>query len=172
MMVMIAGLAGTDCSEILTVTLPQLAVTTMDLATVGSVSDTLTCPFDPVVAGFGENVPPSPSLKLIDAPGTTFPTASLAFTTMGLGKVVPTTPTCFPPDTTVSVATAPTTPVSVKVAVAYPGLVAVMVTTCGVFGSVYVVDATPLLSVIALGLPSVPLPPALNVTVTPEIGLP
>src|SRR6266446_3073502 len=111
-----AGGPGRALSVILSVMLPLEAVTVMVFATVGSVYVTLTCPFEPVVAGLGTIVPLEPSVKAIEAFGTAFPTASLAFTTRGKGKVVPTVPDCFPPDTVESEATGPTTPVSVKVA--------------------------------------------------------
>src|SRR5258706_10572192 len=111
-----AGGPGTAISVILSVTLPFEAVTVMVLATVGSVYVMLTCPFEPVIPGFGENVPPKPSVNVIVAFGTTLPTASLALTTSGAGRVVPTVPVCFPPDTVVIEATGPTRSVSVKVA--------------------------------------------------------
>src|SRR5438132_714080 len=111
-----AGGPGTAISVILSVTLPFDAVTVMVFATVGSVYVTLTCPFEPVVAGLGENVPPRPSLNMMETFGIALPTASLAFTTRGAGKVVPTVPDCFPPDTVVIEARGPTTSLSVKVA--------------------------------------------------------
>ena len=107
---------GTACSVTLTLTLPLDPVTVTDFATVGSVYVVLACPFEPVIAGLGENVPPKPaSLNAMEAPTTTFPNESLAFTTMGNGNLVPTVPVCFPPETTDSVATS-WAAVSVKVA--------------------------------------------------------
>ncbi len=48
-----------------------------------------------------------------------------------------------------------------------------MVTVCAVPGSVYVVDALPLLSVVATGVPKVPpAPPSLKLTLTPGSGAP
>src|SRR5258706_11202220 len=82
-----AGGPGTAISVILSVTLPFEAVTVMVLATVGRLYLMLTCPFEPVIPGFGENVPPKPSVNVIVAFGTTLPTASLALTTSGAGRV-------------------------------------------------------------------------------------
>jgi len=61
----------------------------------------------------------------------------------------------------------------VKTADVYPEPDTVIVTFCAVDGNVYVLDAMPLLSVVALGVPNVPpAPPSLNVTETPAAGLP
>src|SRR2546423_7801198 len=104
------------CSAHLTLTDPTEAVSVRDLATVGSVYEVLACTFESVTAGFGENEPPSPSVKLTDAPGTRFPKASLALMTMGKGRVFPTVPICFDPETTDIAATGPMMPFSVNVA--------------------------------------------------------
>ena len=46
-------------------------------------------------------------------------------------------------------------------------------TVFAVEGNVYVVDAIPLLLVMPVGVPNVPpAPPSLNVTLTPEAGVP
>ena len=64
--------------------------------------------------------------------------------------------------------------VSVKGAVQpNPGAVTVIETVPEVVGSVYVVEAVPLLPVWGDGFPNAPpAPPSLNVTVTPESGFP
>src|SRR5580700_7561214 len=142
-----AGLAGVEFSVIFRLMVPSWAVTVSAFATVGRVYMVLASPFVPVMPGLGLNVPPKPSLNEIDVPETRFPTASLAFTTMGLGRVVPTVPVCLLPEIVLSEATGPTTLVSVKIAEAYPVLDPVIVTVFGVFGNVYVVVATPLLPV-------------------------
>src|SRR6516162_9457200 len=111
-----------DDSLALTFTDPTDAVTVNDFATMGKVYVVEACPLEPVIAGFGEKVPPNPSVRLMDAPGTTLPTASFALNTSGNGSVVPTMPLCFPPETTLRAATWPTTSCSVKLVEARPGL--------------------------------------------------
>src|SRR5208282_3129845 len=107
-MVSAAAVAGFDCSLTLALTLPSDAVTVKVLATVGSVNVVLASPLEPVIAGLGEKVPPTPpSAKVMSAPTTIAPEEFLAFTTIGRGKVVPAVPTCLPPEIPVIVATTP-----------------------------------------------------------------
>lgn len=122
---LVAGPA-TDFSVMLTLMFPSLAVTVKDFATVGSVKVVLACPFEPVIAGFGEKVPPiPPSANDTGAPATAI-VPFLAFTTICSGRVVPTVPDCFPPETIVMTVTFGVE-VSVNDAVVYPELLAVMV---------------------------------------------
>src|SRR5258708_38176292 len=94
-----AGGPGRALSVILSVTLPLEAVPVMVFATVGSVYVTLTCPFEPVVAGLGTVVPLEPSGKALEACGTALAAAALAFTTGGKGIAAPTVPDCVRPAT-------------------------------------------------------------------------
>lgn len=127
---------GTDCSVMFTVAGLSVAVTVMIFADVGSVKVVLACPFVPVIAGLGEKLPFNPeSANVIGAPTTMTPEEFLALTVMGSGKTVPTVPTCLPPETTVTVATAGVE-VSVKLADVYPVAVAVTVMVFAVDGNV------------------------------------
>src|SRR5580658_979702 len=108
---------ATAFSLAVVVTLPTDAVTVVNSATVGSVYVVDASPFVPVIAGFGENVPPTPSVKLMEAPATSAPVELLASNTRGTGKVVATVPVCFPPETSPRAAT-DTEPVAVSVKVA------------------------------------------------------
>src|SRR6266404_8545084 len=98
---------GVDVSVMLTVAGLSVAVTVKIFAEVGSVTVVVACPFEPVIAGFGEKLPfKVPMAKVMGAPTTIVPDEFLAFTVIGKGKTLPTTPTCLPPETTVTVATA------------------------------------------------------------------
>src|SRR5260370_28656809 len=98
---------GVDCSVMLTIAGLSVAVTVKVFAEVGSVTVVLACPFEPVIAGFGEKLPfKVPSAKVMGAPTTIPPVEFFAFPVIGKAKVLPTTPTCLPPETTVMVATA------------------------------------------------------------------
>src|SRR5258708_31795788 len=92
---------GVDVSVMLTVAGLSVAVTVKIFAEVGSVTVTLACPFEPVIAGFGEKLPfKVPMAKVMGAPTTITPAEFLAFTVIGKGRTLPTPPTGFPPQTT------------------------------------------------------------------------
>src|ERR1700685_4407319 len=98
-MVRADALPAVDVSVILTVAGLSVAGTVMIFVTVGSVKVVLACPFEPVIAGFGEKLPFSPaSAKVMGAPTTIAPEEFLAFTTIGKGSVVTTTPACLSPE--------------------------------------------------------------------------
>jgi hypothetical protein len=113
----LVAVPATDFSLAVVVAVPEVMVTVRDAAVVGSVYVVVASPFEAVIAGFGENVPPMPSVKLMGAPTTSPPDEFLASTTRGKGNVVPTVAVCFPPEIRPRAETATeVVPVSVKVA--------------------------------------------------------
>src|SRR5438270_11402377 len=108
--------AATDFSLAVAFTDPTDAVAVSDFATVGSVYVVVASPLESVTAGFGEKVPPTPSLKLTEAPTTIWPDEFLALKTRGRGNAVPTVPVCFPPEISPRTVTPFEVEVSVKVA--------------------------------------------------------
>ena len=136
---------------------------------------TVAVPFPSVIAGLPVTLPSPEAVNVTEVPDTGLLNASVTEMAGSIATAVPTVAVCPPPALTLTVAATSAVAVATKVTESMPATTALneSLPEPAVVPSVQLVTvATPFASDVA-GLPTtVPSPEAVNVTATPETGLP